>query len=106
MMAVAVSVAAALTTAPARGQAPEQHAVGLPTTAPPVEHTEAVDESGAAVQASSSPGLATVAALLAPLGLALGGLSTAASLNSIAAPRRHPLASAVVQSRQTVPTSP
>jgi hypothetical protein len=107
MVALAVSVASALTTAPAaQGQAPAHEDVGLPTTPPPLEHSEAVDESGAPVQPSGSPGLAVVSALLAPLGLALGGLVTAASLNTFEGPRRHPFASAVVRSRQTVPTQP
>jgi hypothetical protein len=84
-----LGLACALTAAPAWGQPPAHEDVGLPTTAPPVAHVEQVGETTAAGKPSESSGVA-VFALLGPLGLALGGLTTAASFSSLQAPRLQP----------------
>ena len=117
MMALAVSVAFALTTAPAKGQAPAHEDVGLPRTAPPLENSEAREQAPAhedvglpmtapplenseslhwtapTAHPSDSDGLGVFAALIGPLGLALGGLATAsAGLTTVEAPRVQPSA--------------
>ena len=99
-MALAVSLSAASTTALARAQPPAHEDVGLPTTPPPLESSGPLDEDATTPQPSESAGVAVFVGLLGPLGLALGGVSTAVGVTSIEAPRLHPLAPAV-EPRQT-----
>jgi hypothetical protein len=89
-IALMVLVAFVFTTARATAQAPDDQDGELPRTPPPVELSTAHDEPASAAQPSGSLGFALVAALLGPIGLALGGV-TAASATSGFAPNSHPL---------------
>jgi hypothetical protein len=93
-IALAVLFAFAFATAPAMARASDDEAQGLPLTPPPVESSTPHDEGAPTAQPSGSIGFAMLAALLGPLGLALGGVTTAAAVSDYA-PNAHPLVSPV-----------
>ena len=98
---LAGSVASALTTAPAMAQAPADQDLGVPLTPPPLESPNPGDENPPSAQSPGSAGVALLTALVGPLGLALGGTTTAAAASTGAVPtftptpRLHPSAPSV-----------
>lgn len=99
VMALAVSVTYAATTAPALAQARPDEETGLPTTPPRLESSNPNYEATPPTQPSGSAGLALITGLFGPLGFALGGLSVVVvTSDSIGSPATtvHPVAPAVV----------
>jgi hypothetical protein len=97
-IALTVVVALAHTTAPAMAQAPDDKDHGVPLTAPPIESSTPYDEPAPTAQSTGSIGVALLASLLGPLGLALGGATTAAAASDYV-PNSHPFAPSVGQDR-------
>jgi hypothetical protein len=82
---IAVSVASALSTAPAMAQAGADQDDGLPLTPPPLESSNTQVETVNAEQPSGSAGVALFTVFAGPVGLALAGVTTAAATSSAAA---------------------
>lgn len=74
-MALVVSVAYTVTTAPALAQTQPHEDTELPTTPPPLEKANPNNEATSPAPASGSAGSAMLGALFGPIGFALGGFS-------------------------------
>jgi hypothetical protein len=88
MVALAVSVTAALTTAPASAQTqPHDDDFALPLTPPSLESANPLYErTPTAPRPAGAAGFALLALMAGPVGFALGGFGSAAAPENIASP--------------------